>query len=349
MTEVILQLKGEFAKVSGKDMHFDDAQFTAQKPVCNADLPKVSVEPVSVAEIKTDIDLSAAVSAMQKTAAVTVDVEVPAVPQMKAPELSQIEVKPFDTELKTVKITPCEIPAVQITLPVVDTVPTTLRKPEPIAAVKLEPISVAQIDTAIRLSEFSCNTKLQPISVEVPDTTLRLHEPKPVTTAFTNPDVPEVPGVDTYQPTAVQLSEAPEISVPGRISAVSIPPVEPPASEAPEIRPVKVAPYTPTALSPVVSEPEKVAVPHIGAVTPHSVTPDPIQVNVPQTKAVKAFRPVEQTALDSSDLLSDIQSDYPTVRPVTLPPVTMASPEQIEVPQLPDVDAYVQDILGSVV
>ena len=373
MTEVILQLKGEFAKVSGKDMHYDDALFAAQKPDIQVDIPKVTVDPVSVAEIHTDVDVSAAVSALQKTAAVTVDVDVPAVPQMKAPALGQIEVKPVEMELQTVKITPCEIPAVQITPPAVDTVSTELRMPEPIAAVKTDPVSVAQINTAIRLPEFSCDVKLQDNSVDVPDATLHFQELKPVTTTFTSPAVPEVPAVGTFKPTAVQLSEAPEIQVPGQIAAVNIPQVELTASEVPEIqvpgqiaavsipqaevtvsevpeiKAAKVAPFTPAALSPVVCDVETVAVPQIGAVSPGHVSIDPIQINVPQTEAVKPFRAAEQGVSDPTDVLSDIQSDYPTVSPVKIPSVTMEAPKQVEVPQPPDVSAFAQDILGSVV
>ena len=349
MTEVILQLKGEFAKVSGKDMHYDDALFAAQKPDIQVDIPKVTVDPVSVAEIHTDVDVSAAVSALQKTAAVTVDVEVPAVPQMKAPALGQIEVKPVEMELQTVKITPCEIPAVQITPPAVDAVSTELRMPEPIAAVKTDPVSVAQINTAIRLPEFSCDVKLQDNSVDVPDATLHFQELKPVTTTFTSPAVPEVPAVGTFKPTAVQLSEAPEIQVPGQIAAVNIPQAEVTVSEVPEIKAAKVAPFTPAALSPVACDVETVAVPQIGAVSPGHVSIDPIQINVPQTEAVKPFRAAEQGVSDPTDVLSDIQSDYPTVSPVKIPSVTMEAPKQVEVPQPPDVSAFAQDILGSVV
>lgn len=49
MTEVILQLKGEFAKLSGKDLHLEAEQFAVKPLNLPAAMPEVTIDPVQIA------------------------------------------------------------------------------------------------------------------------------------------------------------------------------------------------------------------------------------------------------------------------------------------------------------
>ena len=49
MTEVILQLKGEFAKLSGKDLHLEAEQFALKPLNLPAAMPEVTIDPVQIA------------------------------------------------------------------------------------------------------------------------------------------------------------------------------------------------------------------------------------------------------------------------------------------------------------
>ncbi|MBQ8298183.1 MAG: hypothetical protein IJX77_10425 [Ruminococcus sp.] len=48
MTEVVMQLRGEFAKISGKDMNVDVDSIEVGKPDINSEMPEISVEPLKV-------------------------------------------------------------------------------------------------------------------------------------------------------------------------------------------------------------------------------------------------------------------------------------------------------------
>ncbi|MCR4645633.1 MAG: hypothetical protein K5695_09535 [Oscillospiraceae bacterium] len=347
MTEVILQLKGEFAKVSGKDMHLDDVTFAAPKMDIQADIKEVSVDPITVEAINTNVNVSAAVSALQKTAVGTVDVECPAVPTMTRPEIGTVEIKSIGLDVETVKFKACEIPAVSVTPTAVETVPGEIRLPDLIGEVHMDPIKVDTVNTDINLPAFESNVTVDHIAVEVPDTEMKLGVIKPAAAVKLSPDVPAIPSVGAVNLTEVQLSVPSEISVPGRISAVKLQEVELHASALPDVPVVTPVAFTPAEVSAAAPEINTIEVPKIGKVSAPQITLDPISVDVPAAAKIKPF---EKAALSKpQDGTSQIQFDYPTVSPVTIPPVQVVEPKPVAVPDMLDTEAFMKKIVGSAV
>lgn len=236
MTEVILQLKGEFAKLSGKDLHLEAEQFALKPLNLPAAMPEVTIDPVQIAvdsvpvfetlsampeiamhDSKIDCPDVSALNpiAIQPIAMHLPELDYPSVPDistchpfeisMEMPEIS------YDTPQKMtmlkmtdVKVAPTAIPAVSYDLKNL--------------SVKIPDIAMQQVAIPFDFPSISIS-KEQPVvalekpTLDIPQTTIQFPKLEEITLEKVSVEVPSVkkfalpsvtPVVD-FQPAAIDL------------------------------------------------------------------------------------------------------------------------------------------------
>ena len=229
MTEVILQLKGEFAKLSGKDLHLEAEQFALKPLNLPAAMPEVTIDPVQIAvdsvpvfetlsampeitmhDSKMDYPDVSALNpiAIQPIAMHLSELDYPSVPDistchpfeisMEMPEIS------YDTPQK---MTMLKMPDVKITPTAVPAVSYDLKN----LSVKIPDITMQQVAIPFDFPSISI-PKEQPVvalekpTLDIPQTTIQL--PKLEEIAIEKVSV-EVPSVKKF----AQLSAAPVVEL----------------------------------------------------------------------------------------------------------------------------------------
>lgn len=189
MTEVILNLKGEFAAVSGKDTRYAKARVSQEKltPTVAA-VPAVELEPVAVTapgvQKHTPVTLPQVtvekfetalpqVKAAEAVPAVQVAVELPqvAVPEVKAAPVFAVQVQTTSVQVKvpevktpgTVKLPEQSVSAPEVKIP---QIPGFDRWVCPAAAVENPPLQIPRTDIAAKLAAKPGAVTLTPCKVK---------------------------------------------------------------------------------------------------------------------------------------------------------------------------------------
>lgn len=376
MTEVILQLKGEFAKLSGKDLHLEAEQFALKPLNLPAAMPEVTIDPVQIAV--DSVPVFETLSAMPEIAMHLPELDYPSVPDistchpfeisMEMPEIS------CDTPQKmtNVKIAPTAIPAVSYDLKNL--------------SVKIPDIAMQQVAIPFDFPSISIS-KEQPVvalekpTLDIPQTTIQFPKLEEITIEKVSVEVPSVkkfalpsaaPVVD-FQPAAIDLpgETIPQFQTNFKVTAhpepmekMAVPQMTMPeqahvALQLPEMTIPEISTCN-ISLQPISIQKSEISVPEVhtntfehlneclksaaqadSSLQPLSIPYD--EISVPKI----TIHPPEK--IESSVKKTDFHIDYPTMHSISIPPVMLSNSEHIAVPESPDFQTAIQEIMESIV
>lgn len=349
MTQVILQLKGEFAKVSGKDMGIPADDLSAPQINVPTSIPNVTVAPVS---LNNDIDEVPACNNHQiPTVNVNYnEVSCPTVPVPSIASLDSVILEESELDCPTV-------PAINSIV---------------IPDVKLTERDAISVSSSIEFPSGLAEAHIEKINVEVPSTGIRLSEIPDVAIHTVVQSQPEVVKVQRYKPTEVSIEEHLHVNVPDipmcafDIDSMKKFRVEPRES----VSIPRLKQYTPIEVDTLSEGGVEVTTTHIKEYTPCEVQIEKSTVDV----AIPAISPAKPIAVQLEELiptmdtvvLPDIQSGIahetivelhlpnvdvgiPKMKQAEIPPVLIPKSDAITIPNAPNVSADIQAIIESVV
>lgn len=325
MTEVILQLRGEFAKMSGKDMNCDIAGISVEKPDVKMNVPDIKVESVpidtagipgkvdfavlgNIPELELDKgnitapevpDISAAVGNV-KTGSVSVEHIGIAGLNVAAPVIKTVTPQEFKAESESI-----EIPEVRLGTDIgknIEVEKTTVDVPGAVSVPDMKNADIKVEKTNITVPEVKAfgAANIPPVSVEraaveIPDTKL--------------PDFVKMPPV-AVEHTSVDI---PDTKLP---EAVNIPPV---AIERTSVD-VPTDVILPPEISITAANIEKPDI-HIGNISAPAVpelsdiTLDPVNIGYPQVGAISADADIKPVTVSKTHI--DVDTEVPKVPEIT--------------------------------
>lgn len=380
MTEVILQLKGEFAKLSGKDLHLEAEQFAVKPLNLPAAMPEIAMH-----DSKIDCPDVSALNpiVIQPIAMHLPELDYPSVPDistchpfeisMEMPEIScDTPQKMTMLKMTDVKIAPTAIPAVsydlknlsvkipditmqQVAIPF-DFPSISIPKEQPVVALEKPTLDIPQ--TTIQFPKLE-EIAIEKVSVEVPSVKkFALPSAAPVVNlqpaAIDLPEetIPQFPTnfKVTAHPEPMEKMAIPQMTMPEQVHVA----LQLPEMTIPEISTCNIS------LQPISIQKSEISVPEVhtntfehlnqclrsaaqadSSLQPLSIPYD--EISVPKI----TIHPPEK--IESSVKKTDFHIDYPTMHSISIPPVTLSNPEHIAVPESPDFQTAIQGIMESIV
>ena len=349
MTQVILQLKGEFAKVSGKDMGMSADNLSAPQINVPASIPDVTVTPVS---LDSDVDEVPACGNHQ-IPAVNVNYNEVTCPTVPVPSIASLD---------TVKLEEAELDCP--TVPEMNSIV--------IPAVELTEQDAISVSSSIDLPSSSFEARIEKFSVEVPSTGIQLSEIPDVAISPVVTSHPELVKVQQYKPAAVRIEDQLQVHVPdipkGAFDTDSIQDFKVQPHESVSIPQLKQ--YTPIEVDTQTESDVVVAATHIERYNPCEVQMEKSCVDV----AVPNISPAKPIAVELEGLkpvvdtvaIPNIQSGIahetivelhlptvdvgiPKIKQAEISPVSISKSDTITIPNAPNVSADIQAIIESVV
>lgn len=378
MTEVILQLKGEFAKVSGKDLKLDEAQF--EKPALDipSDIPAVKIAPISLETSTTGASVPGETFTIPDITIQNTTIDCPAVPvpamdmpdtvQVKKPELDCVIVEKMKgysastVELRLPSVS-ADIPDVSVAdIPTIvpltsknQNVNAAIKIPQAILSAKIEKI---QIDTPHLQSPISYN----PNNVDIPEisingfNTLEANASLDIACIQNGVDISpisisnvNIPEVKAYSPVSIEIKQdrSGSVHVPakfeysGHEAAISNADIHEP--ELPTI-----SAYSEVAVTRKAQTVIPPGVPTIKMAAPTAVTIEPLEIN---TDGIYAL---SKTSLPTKGVNVNIEMpvvnfEHPTAAVPAMPTVSVAKLTEITVPEMPDFTSEIKEIIEAAV
>lgn len=351
MTQVILQLKGEFAKVSGKDIGLDAEQLTAPQISVPESIATVSMMP----SVNNDIVEIPTVDGCHQIPAVQLgetDIICPTVPVPSMTTIPNVQVEETEPDCPTVpKINGITSQEVTIILPSVSVdYPESVNTS--ISEVRFDPPKPTEISTEIEIPSGKFEIQVDPISSDVPDTEIQLPTISGIHLETFQYDVPQVKTVKPYVPTDVLLERSAQISVSSVDVTVS-----------------QLKQY-----SPITVETKKYGIsefhaPQMKGYQPCAVQIDRMMVSTPIPEiSISEIKPLDSTAFTSDIAVVDVpeiaknpatnttvnvqmpsfETEIPTIPTGNIPTVIISKSYEIPIPDAPDVTADIEMILKSV-
>lgn len=326
MTQVILQLKGEFAKVSGKDMGIPADDLSAPQINVPTSIPNVTVAPVS---LNNDID------------------EVPACNNHQIPT---VNVNYNEVSCPTVPaINSIVIPDVKLTERDAITVSSSIEFPSGLAEAHIEKINVEVPSTRIRLSEIpdvAIHTAVQsqPEVVKV-----QRYKPTEISIEeHLHVNVPDIPmcafDIDSMKKFRVEPRES--VSIP-RLKQYTPIEVDTLSEGGVEVTTTHIKEYTPCEVQ-IEKTTVDVAIPAISPAKPIAVQleeliPTMDTVVLPDIQSGIAHDTIVELHLPNVDV------GIPKMKQAEIPPVLIPKSDAITIPNAPNVSVDIQAIIESVV
>lgn len=174
MTEVILQLKGEFAKVSGKDLHLDNAQFSTKKLNIQSEIPDISVTPIEIETSKSTNNVSGDTFSLPEVKVLHSKIDCPAVPVSASVVLNSVQLEQLKLDCPAVKpVNKITIGEIKLT---VSDVPESVQKVfvADLPEVTISSVSVDQVNTKINIPNDMRKIQLDSEKIEVSDVTVNI-------------------------------------------------------------------------------------------------------------------------------------------------------------------------------
>ncbi|MBE6843096.1 MAG: hypothetical protein E7510_09760 [Ruminococcus sp.] len=379
MTEVILQLRGEFAKISGKDMKLGNIQMKVPDININAELP--SVNTVSL-EVQTPVAVSSQAVAIPPVTIEKPDVNCPTVPAVNLISIDEIildqiqldcptAIESFDTGDICVNVEP----------PIISEIDTKINIHLPDKSILIDKNDVPDIavkHVPLIAINATTNVNVQKIVIDLPKTDITDRSVESDICFVLNSvsvDVPHIPKIKQYKGSGVVIEEAvhnfkdtahvipkiPEYThQEPKMQSISINIAEVPVISSIDFKKI-VLPDTPIDVR-IVSK--------VNVTVPQSVVTKHEQISLPVIPGVKLPVTLQVTephvdidtlpdvpVIDISigtDMSIDIEKtnisyEYSTVCFSSLPDIEVQKEFGIEVPEIPDLSDAIKEVLESVV
>lgn len=351
MTEVILQLKGEFAKISGKELHLDEAQFENTKLDIPLEIPDVTVKRISLYTGETDALFSGDSFDIPEVKIQCSKINCPAADVPDSIVLESVQLDKPELDCPTVnKMTSCsgdsfKIPEVKIECPAINcptvckswsydmekaeikmpVIPETSKKVSvsQLPQVSLSPASISMTDSEINLPEEMAKVTLASISTNIPEISVSVSMPEKVSVEQIYSDMPDVKKIGAYQPvnaeirfaSGIQTSDAVNVKFPNDLK-VDISPVSADVVSVPK------AAFVPTEVKSEIKCINEMEVPDLSGYSPLSVTEKQISVKIPDTPKFSAYVGAQVSQKQNKVEIPDVIP----VRAASLADVTMDIP-----------------------
>lgn len=370
MTQVILQLKGEFAKVSGKDIGLDAEQLTAPQISVPESIATVSMMPSANNDI-VDVPTVDGCHQIPTVQLGETDISCPTVPVPSMTTIPNVRVAKTELDCPTVPIiNGIQTKEVTITLPNM-----TIDLPQPgsasISDVRLNSPKPTEISTEIEIPSGKFEVQVDPISFAVPDTEIQLPTVSDVHLDTARYNVPQVDVAQPYVPMAVKVEPVAQIAIPVApvvsfktdLVKMSVPV---PSIDVTVPQPNQYSPVTVDTNDYGITE---VHTPQIKGYQPCAVQIERTMVNTPiQEISISEIEPLDLTGFTSDIAVVDVpeitknpvanttvnvqmpsfKTEIPTIPTGDIPTVIISKSNEITIPNAPDVTADIEIILKSV-
>lgn len=376
MTEVILQLKGEFAKVSGKDMKLDDAQLSAPSIQIGANIPSVLIEPI-VLDLQEADTIDSDKLALPEIDITKTSVDCPTVPTVKIASIGEIKVDKtqLDCPAANAAVT-LNLEKVNIKLPDVQTVNSDIKIPQINVDIAIDVKSTSHFDrslTSAKIDYTPHDVEIQQIAVDVPNVESKVNSNPASINVDVSVNVPVVPTVAVYNNMRVDVQKAsnrgvnPDIPVQMQYIATEV------DIKMPVVDVVDASVKIKLDAEKVVLQDIKVNVPtikNIDIAEIDSITTKRTAINLPLVQECHVSIP-EQIISSKISLSDDVavpsvrvssgtntvikidktnlNYEYTTVHPVPLFDVGIQRISNISVPEMPDFSNAIREVLESAV
>lgn len=292
MTEVILQLRGEFAKMSGKDMNCDITGISVEKPDVKMEVPDIEIKsvPIDTAGIAGDVDLAALGNKIPKLEIEKGNITAPEIPDISA-AVGNVKT--------TVSVDHIGIAGLNAATPVITTVKPQEFKPESDAIDVPEVRVGADVGKPVEVVKTVIDLP-DPVSVpKMGNTDIKVEK--------TNISVPEIKSFGS--------AEIPPVSV--ERTAVDIPDVKSPVNKAiPAVAVDRVSVDVPDVTSPVNKTIPEIAVERVSVDVPADVTV-PAGISIPAAN-------IEKTSINVGNISAPA---VPEMSGITVAPVNISYPQ----------------------
>ena len=352
MTEVILQLKGEFAKVSGKDLQLDESQFETPSIEIRSDIPNVDIQPISIASIGAEATVSGEAFAIPEIVVENSKIDCPAVSAPVVAMPSQVKIEHPVLDCKTVdKVKAYSTTEANIDLPVISAVVPNVSVKE-IPEITVSAIETQSVNAAMKLPQMEAVTNIEVIKIDITDVDIDVNKMKAETGISVSPII-----VDTNVPVvSVNYSTASIEVKPNSVSNVTVPKVakfiacevslSDKSIHTPDIP--KIQKYNGETVIISNQETKLLDLPKIKTAmfSPTTVDPATLEVDVVQVSDMSAL-PTEGVNIKIEKPTIDFE--YPTARVAEIPTVSIIATENIDVPAIPDYKSVIQELIDSAV
>lgn len=220
MTEVILQLKGEFAKVSGRDMKLDDAQLAAPSIRIGDNIPSVSIENVSLDLLETETIDSDKLALPEITITKT-SVDCPAVPTVEVAPIGKIKVDKTQLDCPTANVSvKADMEKVKLELPGVQAFESDIKIPQIDSDTAIEVENLSHFDIPLpsaKVDYIAHDVEIQQIAIDIPNAGTNVNSNIPVVSADVSVDIPTVSAIGAYSGISIDVQNTPNMDVSPKI------------------------------------------------------------------------------------------------------------------------------------
>ena len=212
MTEVLLQLKGEFAKFSGKDLKLETTRFAAPEINIQDNIPDIVVEQIKIDTPDTGADLSRKPFVLPDVDIRKTDINYREAPAVSAVVFDKVKISSHKTDhLNAVRPQSITIEPVGVRMPEINAEVPLIGKADDISDVTVQIKTVDIPETEVSMHDLG-EVSVRKISVDIPETEVSMHDLGEVSVRKIYVDIPE---------TEVSMHDLGEVSV--RKISVDIP------------------------------------------------------------------------------------------------------------------------------
>ncbi len=355
MTEVILQLKGEFANVSGKDLQLDESRFETPTLNVQSDILPVNIQPVTIEAKSVEISVSDETFVIPEIVLENRTIDCPAVSAPVIAMPSQVSIEQPVLDCKTVdKIETYSATEAKIELPVISVVVPAVSIGS-IPEITVSETKIPNTKTDIKLPTAEIVADIEMIRIDIPNVHINLRDidinvdiPTPYN--ITLPVDADIKSISMdYSPILVEVkpSSVDDVTLP-KITRyigqeVSLKNMDAHVPKTPEI-----FEYNGKCIKISASEIELPVLPKVSTVTIPTVTVEPSSTKVDDVLIL------DLTMLTNKEVSIKVEKttinfEYPTAEIVQIPAVIFRSNINIDVPAMPDFASEIQDIIDSAV
>ena len=215
MTEVLLQLKGEFAKFSGKDLKLETTRFAAPEINIQDNIPDIVVEQIKIDTPDIGADLSRKPFVLPDVDIRKTDINYREAPDVSAVVFDKVKISSHKTDhLNAVRPQSITIEPVGVRMPEINAEVPLIGKADDISDVTVQIKTVDIPETEVSMHDLG-EVSVRKISVDIPETKVSMHDLGEVSVRKISVDIPE---------TEVSMHDFGEVSV--RKISVDIPETE---------------------------------------------------------------------------------------------------------------------------
>ncbi|MBQ6251020.1 hypothetical protein [Ruminococcus sp.] len=215
MTEVLLQLKGEFAKFSGKDLKLETTRFAAPEINIQDNIPDIVVEQIKIDTPDIGADLSRKPFVLPDVDIRKTDINYREAPAVSAVIFDKVKISSQKTDhLNAVRPQCITIEPVGVRMPEINAEVPLIGKADDISDVTVQIKTVDIPETKVSMHDLG-EVSVRKISVDIPETEVSMHDLGEVSVRKISVDIPE---------TEVSMHDLGEVSV--RKISVDIPETE---------------------------------------------------------------------------------------------------------------------------